>query len=372
MKIYSESTQTFLKKIHILAREIIQNEVGLNYSNKRILFNNTYFPINFVCFESSKMLGYYDPIIYQIGINKSLMIQINEDILKNILRHEIAHFLCYLYFKNDFKDHGVEFREIFKRYNWDQDFSKSKVMIDNIVPLKEKEKSLLEKVDKLLRLSESTNIHEANLALKKANELITLHNLEFLKERNEQGNYDETYVEQIFFFTKKNALHDGIYHVLENLNVYPVFNQGKGGGYLEVIGPKLNVTLATYIAHHLEKSIEQIWQMTKSENHSLKGIAAKNSFISSFCKEVCDNLKKEKIVHNKHSTNHTENSNSLILSSKELSLHVERVYPRLRKSHSKASLKDPLASKLGSEQGKSFKIKKGLSDKSSPSKFLPF
>ncbi|EQC43729.1 DUF2786 domain-containing protein [Bacteriovorax sp. Seq25_V] len=359
MFIYSSTTETFLKKVKALAKEILANEVSLPYSGKRLLYNRTYYPLHFVCFEHEKILGFYDPTIYQIALNKNLMFKIDDEIIKNVLRHEVAHFLCHIFHGDDVKTHGIEFREVFKRYGWDPNFSKSKIMLEEVIPEREKDQKILEKINKLLKLSNSSNEHEANLATIKANDLIAKHNLESIVQCDEHTkDTEETYVIRVASFTRKNALHDGLYEVLQSFQVYPIFNQGRGGGYLEVVGSRVNVTVAEYMANYLSLSIESIWKNLKKENSKLKGIVAKNSFTRAFCSTISKNLK-EHIYQ-------TARSKELTLTKNELTIHVNRVYPKVRASYTSAKKTDAMASNIGRALGEKFQFKKGLNRGSSP------
>ncbi len=361
MFIYSTTTESFLKKVKKFAKDIIVNETSLQFSGKRVLYNRTYYPLHFVCFENERTLGFYDPTIYQIALNKNLMFKIDDDIIKNVLRHEIAHFLCHLFHGNDIKAHGHEFKEIFSRYQWDPSFSKSQIMLDEVRPELEKDQKILEKVNKLLKLSQSSNEHEANLATIKANDLITKYNLESNLYHGDSKESDDTYVLRVASFTRKNSLHDGLYEVLQSFQVYPIFNQGRGGGYLEVVGTKVNVTVAEYMANYLTISLDVIWKNLKKENPKLKGIVAKNSFTRAFCATISKNLKEH--------IQETTSSKELALSKGDLALHVNRVYPNIRLSYSTARKNDDMASKIGRALGERFQFKKGL-DKGKSQKLL--
>lgn len=356
MLIYSSASETFIKKVKAMAREIFCHEININFDKKRILINRIYYPLHFVCFEHPSTLGFYDPKIYQIGINKNLMFKFSNDIIKNILRHEIAHFLCHVFDGDDVKTHGPEFRAKFLRYNWDANFSKSKILIEDINPSLESDKKILEKVDKLLKLATSSNVNEASLATQMANQLITKHNLEYKNSLHAQED-TETCVIRASEFSKKNALHDGLYQVLGNFNVYPVFNQGRSGGYLEVIGTRVNVTIAKYITDHLSASLELIWNDAKKKNPlELKGIVAKNNFTRSFFITLDQKLK----IQTSHEVSKTE---ALTLSN-QLSLHVTKVYPRLRSSYTREHGQNEAAKKLGVSAARNFEIKPGLSQSS--------
>jgi len=341
-----------------MATEIMAIELNLKFSGKRVLINGIYYPLNFVVCESKSHLGYYDPKLYQIALNKQLMFEVSNDILKNVLRHELAHFLVAALFKYTKQDHGVEFRGIFKEYGWNSEFSKSQIDLSKSVKRDENEKKLLDKIDKLLKLGNSSNEHEAKLATQRANDLMIKHNLVTLNNDD-----DSAYVLRVMEYKRRNAKHDALYEILKEFQVHPVFNQGQGGGYLEIIGSQTNIKIAEYVCHFLDRSIDQVWLEAKAENPKLKGSVAKNSFIRSFAKEVSRGLSKT------HSQQVQTHSKEIITLQNELQTKVERVYPRLRSTYSKAK-NDRVASNIGSSKGKKFKISPGLKNKGTSSKLL--
>lgn len=342
-----------------MATQIMAIEMNLKFSGKRVLINGIYYPLNFVVFESKNYLGLYDPKLYQISLNKQLMFEVSDDILRNVLRHELAHFMVAVQYQYTEQDHGVEFRNIFKAYNWDLSFSKSQIDLSKSLKRDENEKRLLEKIEKLLKLGQSSNQHEASLATKKANDLMLKHNLENL------GADDEvSYVKRVMEYKRRNTKHDAIYEILKEFQVYPVFNQGHGGGYLEIIGSKPNILIADYLCQYLDHSIDMVWLEAKRENPKLKGQVAKNSFMRSFASTVAQGLRKES-----PQSGPQVSTKDLISIKNDLQLRVQRVYPKLRQSYSKGKT-DSAASSAGSAKGKKFKISKGLQNKGSSSKFL--
>lgn len=338
-----------------MAKVILRDEMNLTMAKKRVLFKNTYYPLNFIVFENDKMLGSYDPIIYQIGLNKGLMFEHDNQTIKNILRHELAHFFTHINFGVKAQAHGVEFRSVFELFNWDKSFSKSQIDLSKLLSQTTHENKVLQKIKKLLSLANSPNENEARLATKKANELIIKHNLQSLQPEEEH----ESYVSRVLHFKRKNPKHDGIYEIIKNFHVYPVFNQGSGGGYLEVVGSKTNVQIAEYVVQYLDQSIDAIWSETKKENKSLKGVVAKNSFIRSFCQTVSQTLKEQTYYEEQK-----VDSKELMAIKADLSLRVQRVYPNLRTSYSKGHKEDRYAKGLGNKKGKDFKIRPGISEKS--------
>lgn len=358
MFIFNENTQLFLKKIRLKARDIFAG-MGLELKRSRLHYKGVMYPLSFVVNESDKILGFYDPLIYQIGINKCFLAMNDEELLENVLKHEIAHFMVHITCGINEQAHGVEFRNIFRHYNWDEKFSKSQV---NLSAYTKASNQVTQKIQKLLELAKSDNEFEAKLAAKKANDLIAKHNLEKVRLKNlsrdeiDMTQLEDTYVLRVASFKRRNLLHDCLYDILKEYSVAPVFSSGRGGGYLEVIGAKENVEAAHFIYDYTTNAMNNLWQQTK-KNSNLKGVRARNTYFKSFTKSFLAELKK--------SQQSQISSRDLIHLSGLTTAHRNRVYPRVSSQSSQSSSFDPKAWKLGNEAGKSFKMSKGINGKNS-------
>ena len=94
MKIYSQNVHLFLKRWEVELKKILQDEVQLEVRRSRFKYQNYLYPIDLVMIESETTLGFFDPHTYQIALNQKLMFGIKDHIIRDILRHELAHFLC--------------------------------------------------------------------------------------------------------------------------------------------------------------------------------------------------------------------------------------------------------------------------------------
>lgn len=369
MFIFNQETQNFIKVVSRLFYKIIKEETDLELKGKKILYKGYLYPINFVVFEDPKILGLYNESLYQIAINKEVLRISDIELLKNILRHELAHMYLHLTCENSYRSHGKEFKDVFRKFSWDSEFSKAQITISNESAFT-KESKIGKKVKKLLDLSHSSNEHESQLAAKKAAELIEKYNL--TRELNNDSL--TSYAARVLCFKRKNPLYDGIYQVLSHYHVYPVYNQGRGESYLEVVGERTNVEIAHYIASFLENNVPLLWESIKKE-HRLKGITAKNSFYRAFFNELSNKLKEQKIKQKKEhkeeqkkksiQKQNTENlpMNTTDLLQKNLQRHVRNVYPRLSKTSTSVGSHCSESSKLGKKSAKDFQIRGALEKK---------
>ncbi len=277
MKIYSENINRFLNHYLKELINILKVEVKLQTKRTRFLFNGYFYPVNLVLFEHASTIGYFDSRYYQIGLNKILFLKSQKEVIKNILRHEFAHYLCYLKFGDSIQTHGIEYRDLCKSLDWQKDVFAAKVDLEvenSKVDADLFNQKIIEKIKKLMSLADSSNQHESEQATVKANQLMLKYNLERIDDES-----NVAYVEEIFKVKKINAKLRCISEILHEFYVFPIFNYGKGEVTLEVTGLKENIEIAVYVANFLDTEFERLWRHTKKANPHLKGISKKNSFM---------------------------------------------------------------------------------------------
>ncbi|MCO4755932.1 MAG: DUF2786 domain-containing protein, partial [Bacteriovoracaceae bacterium] len=262
--------------------------MGFSVKRSRFLFNGYLYPFSIVAFESKDKLGYFNADNFQIGINKSLVYLAKPEVLKNILRHELAHMSVHLKHGDEVQAHGVEFRETCKTYGWDKNVfgAYGDLQKENSLSSAPEFEKILSKVKKLLKLAESANTHEATLATAKANELLMKYNLEHLEDK--ESEHEEVFVKNVYEAKRSNVQMSALYEILENFYVQPVLNRGQSRAYLEVIGNRTNVEMADYMAKYLVSEFERLYKRSK-----LKGSAAKNSFIRGVAEGYTQKIKEQ-------------------------------------------------------------------------------
>lgn len=355
MKVYSETIFSFIDKCELMLKDILKKESDLRVRRKRFEFNGYLYPIDVIVFEG-KSLGYFDSNHYQIGINKALVFQAKDKVLKDILRHELAHYLTFLNHGADVQAHGSEFQQICKKHSWPSEVSKASMDLGsaNLVEGDIASEKILNKVKNLLKLAESSNPHEAELATIKANQLLLKHNLNYTGQSQDEY----LYVKKILSQKRKDAKISALYDIIRHFMVKPVLTYGKNEVSLEVTGSKTNLELAEYVVGFLNEELERLWLGFKKE-HSLKGIKAKNSFFYGVAKGY------DAKIQNAQASFSTEESRALTIISNALDVQVQRIYNRLS-STSSSSRRDNNSFNLGKKAGSSLNINKGVKSNSSP------
>ena len=267
--IFSEILVAFLQKAKQVAKIILTEEMGLKTGRTRFYYGSTAYPLHFVAFEHQSQLGYFHSEFYEIGLNKCLLFE-GKKKLSDTLRHELAHYLTFIEKGAKVPAHGVEFHEVCKRFGWGKDVSQATLTTE--LSQENKQEKIFQKVQKLLSLANSHHTEEAQAAMLKANELLIKYNLEALPRfaKSDQS----MHLLRLFQVKRSSPKLQAIASILRHFLVYPVFNHGRVKVYLEIFGEKINVQIAEYIGHFLDKELEKLWEKAPH----LKGMRSKNSF----------------------------------------------------------------------------------------------
>lgn len=359
MKVFSQNIHLFAKRCESYLKKVLTQEVGATVGRTRFTLNNISSPLRVVIFESKNSIGYFDPHTFQIGLNKKLMFGTKEQTLKDILRHELAHYLCFLKFKTDFAPHGPEFKNVCLHYGWDKSVSKAHIdldLTDEAVEGDLKAEKLKTKFQALLKLSSSDNIHEAELATMKANQMLLKYNIE-LNQVDEELIYTDT----LLTFKKKSAKLIAIYDIISTFMVKPILIYGHKQVALEACGSKTNIELAQYIANFLDQELEKLWNKNKSPK--LKGMRAKNSFFKGIAAGYLEkNDQTLKALD-------PESKNALVHLNKKLEINMNLIYNKTSSSASQSSV-DHAALAKGRAAGKNLSINQAIKN-TSKKLFLP-
>lgn len=344
-----------------MAHQIMTDEMGLSVRRSRFVWRGYLYPLHFVVFEDPKKLGFFDCSNYQIGLHKKLMFLAKDEVIKDILRHELAHFYSFLLHGENyltFEAHGKEYNEVCKSFHWEEKVYRaySDLEKDNLnAPTNKDFDRLKSKIEKLMALSESDNPHEAERATLKANEYLLKHNIQNLGSFQKEE-MSETVVLPVVKEKRLNATLNALYDILGHFYVQPVINRNREGVTLDIVGSRLNVEIADYVAKYLQNEFERLWNSAQKKDSHLKGIKKKNSYIYGLSRGFCSKLKNEKEsviapVHGKE----------LVALEAQLKERVKLAFPRLSRQQSSQASLDSGALQKGHKDGLSMKVRKGVS-----------
>jgi len=351
MFIYDSTSLAFVQKSETFLKEILKS-CGISVKTSRFLLNGFFYPINLVVYEG-KEWGHFNAPYLQIGLNRKLIYGAKDSVVRDILKHELAHYLTYIH-HGEVQPHGKEFKEICSRYGFPDEIAKATLDLELANLSKEgdlESERIIEKVKKLLSLAESSNAHEAELATLKANELLLRHNLDYLKDRVEP-----IYMDRLLARKRKDSKITAIYSILKHFIVKPVISQGKDTCSLEVSGTLTNVKLAGYVASFLDRELENLWKEAQ-KSHGLSGLQAKNSFFLGVAEGFDEKMRMTKASYS------SEDGRALILVQQKLEIDTRVIYRRLGQSKSNQR-KDKNASLFGRAKGLKLSIKNAVEGKS--------
>lgn len=350
MIIYDKTSIAFIHRSEELLKEILASLL-FEVRTKRFVFKNSLYPIQVVVFEGGTELAHFDSNYYQIALNRKLIYQAKDSVLRDILKHELAHYLTFLEY-GQVQSHGPEFRDTCRRYGFSDEVAYATMNLEKANVEKQGDldsERVLEKVKKLLQLAQSSNAHEAELATIKANALLLRHNLDHLHDHQDD---EPIYLERVLRQKRKDTKISAIYDMLRHFIVKPVISYGKNSCCLEVSGNLTNVKLAVYIANFLDKEFDHLWNKARAE-HGLQGLRAKNSFFLGIAKGFEEKMKASK------SNLSASDQKSLVLVEKDLDAKAKVIYRRLSFTRSGTNV-DAHAGALGIQSGKNLSIRQGV------------
>lgn len=361
MEVFGPTIEIFLRRVRIMAREILTHEVGLKLHRSRFEWNQKLYPLHLVIFDHPTKLGEYDPSQWRLGLSSRLMHEAKDAVIRDVLRHEIAHMMTHLLYGNNIDAHGSEFKNVCARFGWNTHISKASLDLSNANESYQgdlKTEKLLSRIKKLMALSESSNTHEAELATTKANELLIKHNLDRLILNQDD---QLVYVLPVMYAAKANAKMHAVYEILKVFYVAPVFTKRQGQVALDVVGDHASVKIAEYVSGFLQLELDRLWLEAKDKK-TLKGLRAKNSFLNGVAKGYVTKIKNTQLEFDQQALIRVKNASEQMLA---------KVYGRLSSSSSK-SQSDSLAHAAGSLAGRNLSIRAGVERSSNHGRLLTY
>ena len=229
------------------------------------------------------------------------------------------------------------------------------------------DQKILDKLEKLIALSGSSNEHEANLAMEKAIKMAVENNIELsrvassvrkdeiIKERNVSGTsrlpVTYGYVTDILisFF---------------NVKILTTGNRSHGRG-LVYIGRKDDVEFAKYLYEYLNNTFMLLWKEYYKKNPHLSVKVARTSYFRGLWKGLSDKLRAAKAAAETVIEANTKEGYELMLVDHEKALQAAMVnfYPDLKKAP-KAQKKqiDVTVFRDGLSKGGDINVHSGLTD----------
>jgi hypothetical protein len=320
--------------------------------------------------EIGEGLGYWGkwwPERRTIVISARLIRHHSWEAVLNVFRHEMAHQLVSQSNKRA-PAHGDLFAAACEQLGVPPEYRSAGGALPESHPLpdplnQDRARALLEKVRKLLALSESANEHEALLAMRKARELLDQHRLARPGERSE-------YCSLVINLGQRRIAshHRAIASILmDHFQVEVVLASTYDAVVcdtfkcLDLIGRPGQVKVAEYIFHFLENRLGHLWQNQRRRNPGA-GRTGANSYRLGVLKGFREKLAGERANASDRRVTPTTNPELLPvrLHDPERDRFLACRYPRLRSSRGRSITVNHEHYQAGQEEGRRLELRAGL------------
>jgi Protein of unknown function (DUF2786)/SprT-like family len=317
--------------------------------------------------------------IRTLSIAEKLLSDFPWDIVVEVLKHEMAHQKVDEEYGAD-EVHGPLFQRACRELGVAAWACKSEVDLveTKLSELREswkeqkvgtQEERLLSRVEKLLRLANSSNSHESIAAMKKVQELYLKYQLDRLPVATKDDyvylpirlgkrrvdRYQSAIATLLQDFFRVDVIHTQEYDSDKNANFKVI----------EILGRKENVLLAEYVFYFLTNQLPELWK----RHDGKKDLKRRNSFYLGVLAGFRENLES-----NEKAVLSNDKALALVLAKKDPALDnfLAYRYPRLVKISHGRLMQDGRSFEAGKSEGRKLVLKKGIESKSQNlGRFLP-
>jgi hypothetical protein len=233
----------------------------------------------FLLSDTTRRLGAWDSGTRTLSISRRLILDCAWTVVREVLKHEIAHqFVDEALGVRDQVAHGPAFEAVCRQHGFDATATGIPHADAAGAPGAPPEQTdrgspVLRRIARLLALADSPNQHEAAAAMKAAQRLMLLHNIDAAAASAREG------------FTYRHVgtpsgRVSGAEHVLAGLLARHFFvdviwvpsylpRTGRAGRVLELCGTPSNLDVAAYVHGFLMETAERLWR----DHRSARGLA---------------------------------------------------------------------------------------------------
>jgi len=207
---------------------------------------------------------------------------------------------------------------------------------------------IVNKIQKLLALANSDNKNEAELASKKAQELLIKHNISMSEVENANPEYFETSLD----LPKRSSERKFIDSLLNEFFFVFIYSD-KRSNKIVFVGKKENVYVALYVRSFLEHAFKRLYKL-ENETQGWNG-KHRASFYLGLYKGLKEKLEEQK--------QNIDTDNKLMVINKTLSDHVYNKVSNLKTTQQRTNVSNQDALTNGFNHGKNLNISRGLGEK---------
>lgn len=313
--------------------------------------------------------GRWHAMTRTISLSVKLIDMHSWDVVLEILKHEMAHQMVHEIYGYR-EQHGAHFRRACDALGvaaWAQTASgeiPKDLLAGRDRQLPPEEARLLQRIEKLLALAESTNEHEAALAMEKVRHIYTKYNLERLAAQR-----TSTMVHCVITRKKKRteSFESLIFSILnEHFYVRSIhttlFDAKNCAEYkaVEILGTQENVQIAEYVYHFLWNTLQDLWR-TYQQTSQRRDARARRSYmlgvLSGFRTKLCNQTAEGLVYANRTRRDATA---LMAVGNAELAQFVGYRYPKLSTRSWSAGSAESAVFEAGRTEGASLNLRRGL------------
>jgi hypothetical protein len=290
--------------------------------------------------DAKRELGAWFPGTRTLRLSRHLILNYSWSVTLQVLKHEMAHQLCTEQFLTVGAPHGEAFHQACELLGVLPEYRRPGIVVVETVEqatggskISARGRECMARVEKLLALSQSSNEHEAALAMQKANDLIEKYHIQELgcdrlhrygfgiidRKRKRIESYQRSICTILHDFFFVRVVLSSLYDPLTN-DTYKT---------IELLGTKENVTIAEYCYHFLENRLASLWSLNRRRfKGSVK--TEKNSYYLGLLRGFHQKLQEQK-MGKKDFRVEPKVGDLIVAEEKRLEIFVGMRFPRLRK-----------------------------------------
>lgn len=345
----------------IALENLALREIGRVYEE----FNQTWFagslrrPL-FLLHDGVSLWGAWRRDERSISLSRGLLREHAWCRVLGVLKHEMTHqYIQEVLGMEDSSDHGPLFRRLCREKQ-----------IESLGELglgedsKDSDPRVIDKVHKLLSLAGSSNRHEAEVAMQKANEIMLRYNLDLLNSDRDRG----FQVVQLGRPGRVGACAKLISVILQEfffvetlwVAVYDVA-RARRGRVLEILGTPENLEIAGYVHDYLNHCLEASWRDHSRKHPEASGSNYRYGLLLGFYEKL-DGQREQRRA----------SSTELVWSGDpELDRMFRRRHPRVRRMANSSMQLERESLDAGRRDGRQLRLNKGMYESRSAGRRLP-
>ena len=237
-------------------------------------FRNRLVPPVFALSDSAARLGQWLHATRTIELSRALVVERPWLEVLGVLQHEMAHqFVDEVLGIRDESAHGETFQRVCAERGIDARAAGAPAPVDAAGAADVDR--VLDRIRKLLALAGSSNQHEAELAMRKAHELMLRHNVEAAAARSERSFEVRQLGDPLRRATRVEAdivalLTQFFFVKVIRVPVY-MPRLGRPGSVYEIVGTHANVEMASHVYAFLLATAERLWSANRHDTRVRSG-----------------------------------------------------------------------------------------------------